>query len=297
MLVRTGLLHSIVAWIVVLLECAFGYKEITSSRTPHFQSRLFCTGNLSIERRYSTPWVANCRRKRTGPVSRRYGKRQNPRSNTSPILSSLRIGILESACSTEPSTDRTPRNQKETLSQNYRRLGLVSKLNHAAGGVEKSTASTTSTPANDQLKIASKSPANIAPAEARIERDPGTGAIIRVVNGPASKPNPLNDPLNIVEDEDGARLRGLNEHHIDGAVGNTPGQGEIVRILEQQARNGERPAERKQSAREQAWIESLVAKHGDDYHAMFMDRNLNVMQQSEGDIKRRARKYTAGKSH
>ena len=32
------------------------------------------------------------------------------------------------------------RNQKETLSQNYRRLGLTARLNHATGGTEKTIA-------------------------------------------------------------------------------------------------------------------------------------------------------------
>ena len=79
-----------------------------------------------------------------------------------------------------------PRNQKETLSQNYRRLGLTARLNHATGGTEKTIAllgfndeksSRADTAANstaDALNIVSKAkkPENIPTEEIEVERDP-----------------------------------------------------------------------------------------------------------------------------
>lgn len=54
-----------------------------------------------------------------------------------------------------------------------------------------------------------------------------------------------------------------------------------------------RKAPRKQSAREEEWIEKMVEKYGDDYGKMVKDRKLNVMQQSEGDIRRRVQRWRA----
>jgi len=49
---------------------------------------------------------------------------------------------------------------------------------------------------------------------------------------------------------------------------------------------------RKQSDREREWCEALVAKHGrSGFAAMARDAKLNVMQQSEGDVRRRVVKY------
>lgn len=184
----------------------------------------------------------------------------------------------------------TNRNQKETLSQNYRRLGLTSRLNAATGGVEKlrpgsESKSSTST----KLAISNAIPKTIAPTEARVERDPETGKIIRVIHA-KSRPNPLNDPLNSEsEDEDMAD----DGEEFDGFEGEKPVENEIVKQLEAQASMIAPPTERKQSDREREWIERLVAKHGDDYGKMSRDMKLNPMQQTPADIKRRVGKWKA----
>ncbi|KAF2122880.1 ribosome biogenesis protein Nop16 [Lophiotrema nucula] len=193
-------------------------------------------------------------------------------------------------------------NQRETLSQNYRRLGLTSRLNHATGGTEKtirllglndpnsSRADTAANSTANKLNIVSKAKAQDAmeTEEVEVERDPETGKIIRVVNDPAAqKYNPLNDPLNEIEEEDGEEWNGFAMVPEEDEASENP----VIRQLEEAARNGVKKAPRKQSSREEEWIERLVEKYGDDYSRMFRDRKLNPMQQSEGDIRRRVKKW------
>ncbi|KAF2740221.1 60S ribosomal subunit biogenesis protein-like protein Nop16 [Polyplosphaeria fusca] len=193
-------------------------------------------------------------------------------------------------------------NQKETLSQNYRRLGLTARLNHATGGAEKtikllglndphsSRADAAATSTANKLNIVSKAPVAADAEEVEVERDPETGNIIRILNDPAAqrKPNPLNDPLNELEESDEEEWNGFamlpqkREDQVENPV---------IQQLEEAARNGARKAPRKQSRREEEWIEKLVEKYGDDYSRMWRDRRLNPMQQSEGDIKKRVKKW------
>ncbi|KAG0648275.1 Nucleolar 16 [Hyphodiscus hymeniophilus] len=176
-------------------------------------------------------------------------------------------------------------NQHETLTQNYRRLGLTSRLNTATGGSENlphfSPDTTTSTAS--KLAIANTIPKTIEPTIARVERDPATGKITRVIHD--ERENPLRDPLNDVED---AELDG-----IDGDAGERGRGSEVVRMLEEQAKMGKPTPKRKQSEREREWIERLVARWGEDYGKMVRDRRLNPMQQTEADIKKRVATWKA----
>ncbi|KAI9835061.1 MAG: hypothetical protein M1819_002613 [Sarea resinae] len=185
--------------------------------------------------------------------------------------------------------------QNETLSQNYRRLGLTAKLNRSTGGIEKdpATASATAPAPSDALTISSAFPSTLTPGTARIERDPTTGAILRVIHdSPPPNPNPLNDPLNdVTEDTDV-----IVNRTSDGAIGAASAPTGIVAELERQARKGVRKAPRKQSAREEEWVERLVEKYGDDFGKMVRDRKLNPMQQAEGDLKRRVARWKKTKA-
>jgi nucleolar protein 16 len=194
------------------------------------------------------------------------------------------------------------RNQKETLSQNYRRLGLTSRLNHATGGTEKtiallglndeksSRADVVANSTADALNIVSKAkkPENIPVEEIEVERDPETGAILNVTGVLDKKDNPLNDPLNEIEDDnEGMEWNGfamVPERREET-------QNPVIRELEEAAMNGARKAPRGQSQREQEWVERLVSKYGDDYAKMARDRKLNPMQQTAADIKKRVVKW------
>lgn len=86
------------------------------------------------------------------------------------------------------------------------------------------------------------------------------------------------------EDEDEEEWGGIKE---------TGEETEVVKTLIEEARN---PAEKKpryQSEREREWLESLIAKYGDDTAAMARDRKLNPMQQTAADISRRIKKSKA----
>jgi nucleolar protein 16 len=182
------------------------------------------------------------------------------------------------------------RNQSETLTQNYRRLGLTSRLNSATGGVEKlkpgllSSSSTTS-----KLAISNAIPKQLAPTEAVVERD-ADGKIIRVIHA-NSRPNPLNDPLNSDSEDE---VMDDSFEGFDGEEGNEGQEGkEIVRQLEDMASREKAKTPRKQSEREKEWCERLVGRWGSDYKKMERDRRLNPMQQTEADIRRRVEKWKA----
>jgi len=188
-----------------------------------------------------------------------------------------------------------------TLTQNYRRLGLTSQLNTPTGGSEKSRSPmlirSISHPRDDidslHVLPTAKVGMKLKPAEARVERDPETGKILRVVHSDDDemeiagrkrrRTNPLEDPLSELE---GAGI---------GAAIPATASSEVVRALEEQVAMEEsslkRRRPRQQSKREEEWIEKLVERYGDDVRAMSRDKRLNPMQQTEGDLKRRLRKW------
>lgn len=157
------------------------------------------------------------------------------------------------------------RDKKQTLAQNYKRLGLVSRLNKRSGGTEKPLASIAAAAASKQAASSTK----LAPGEARIERDED-GNVINIVYGKSAE-EALNDDDNDEVEEGETKT-------------------DIVKALEEQASYTFK-RERSQSEREKEWVEALVQKHGHDYSKMVWDRKLNPYQQSEGDIKRRIAKW------
>jgi nucleolar protein 16 len=192
-----------------------------------------------------------------------------------------------------------------TLTQNYRRLGLVHKLNAPAGGSEKRPTKDgrIEEVPEDPLHIrgsAKASAKQAAMGETKVERDPETGKIIRVIRDEdeievggrkIKRSNPLNDPLNDLSEDEAADQPASQRANAKSA---------IVQMLERQAdQEGQAVKAKKprhQSKQEEEWITRLIERHGDNYSAMARDRKLNPMQQSEGDLKRRIRKWKANHS-
>lgn len=214
-----------------------------------------------------------------------------------PMIRQEETGLLTVLC--------ISRDRSLTLAQNYRRLGLTSRLNASTGGIEKPNATPSTSHFSsdtitripiDSLSIpaTNKAASSLLLTEARVERDPKTGRILRVIRPEGEdeeliagrkrrKHNPLYDPLN--------ELTGADDS--EGEVVTTgPEDTSDVKALEAQAaqegHDGVRKKQpRHQSKREQEWIERLVEKYGDDVRAMAWDKKLNPMQQSEGDLRRR----------
>ncbi|CAJ2507265.1 Uu.00g084510.m01.CDS01 [Anthostomella pinea] len=207
-------------------------------------------------------------------------------------------------------------NKNETTTQNYRRLGLMSRLKAPTGGVEPRLQPTKSQQSNDDTQKAKKlstkptDPFAINPAgsiaavvsEARVERDE-SGRIVRVIEDPSlikrRRANPLNDPL-VALDSDYSDAEISNSGREDraaeewGGIDEEDGEGEGNAIFRQLAAEANRPVEKKprgQSTREVEWLERLTERHGADTRAMARDRRLNPMQQTEADISKRIRKW------
>lgn len=169
------------------------------------------------------------------------------------------------------------------------------KLNAPSGGRERLPAKDEQYPENkNSLHIRGSAKADAAKLDlgsTRVERDPETGAILRVIHDDEdniefagrqlSRKNPLNDPLNDIETGDG------ESNPLADSV--------IVQQLKQQAdQEGVSVRAKKprfQSTREGEWAQRLVEKYGDDFIAMARDRKLNPMQQSVGDLRRRINKW------
>ncbi|KAL8852187.1 MAG: hypothetical protein Q9221_002897 [Calogaya cf. arnoldii] len=210
-------------------------------------------------------------------------------------------------------------NKSQTLSQNYRRLGLVSKLNPRAGGIELSASNIVAPGARkedlkDSLAIQNVNSVTLVPGTARIVRDE-KGSVVKVVHeGEDGKRkservwrgrklvDELGSDGSEDEDGDGGGRRSQHDLHMDKnndeevVRDGTGGNGEVVtQLAELASMAGEKKRPRKQSKLEEEWVERLVGKYGDDVRAMVRDRNLNPMQQSQGDIAKRIRMWKEGK--
>ncbi len=191
-------------------------------------------------------------------------------------------------------TKRT-RDRKLTLSQNYKLLGLSSRLNHVSGGSEKKATGdgtvVDSSNMRDSLAISGPragGPNGLAPQEVQVERDPETGRIVRVIrpeDADAAISNPLNDPLNDLMD---TAEESETRQQPRGVVAQLEAQ-----AMEEEELLAKKRKPRQQSRREEEWIAELIAKHGDNVRAMARDKKLNPMQQTEADIGRRIKKYKA----
>ena len=105
--------------------------------------------------------------------------------------------------------------KSETLAQNYKRLGLTRRLNKNTGGVEKKASDVGAEMIGSGLEIGGTGKTKqLDISEARIERDPSTGRILRVLDETSVKANPLH-----VE----SRLRSAVADQLTAAASTNPG--------------------------------------------------------------------------
>lgn len=185
--------------------------------------------------------------------------------------------------------------KKETLSQNYSRFGLVAKLGTTAGGTKQRTKKSAATATSgggapgksDPLVFQSGDQGLFQVSEVKVERD-ATGRIVRVLR----EANPLRDRLNELE-SDSENETEEKEHEEWGGIDEPMDENDRPAVIRQLEREANMPVETKarhQSERELEWLQSLVAKYGDDRGAMARDRKLNPMQQTAADITKRLKK-------
>ncbi|KAI8072639.1 ribosome biogenesis protein Nop16 [Gongronella butleri] len=167
--------------------------------------------------------------------------------------------------------------KKQTLLQNYRRLGLSTRLNgKAAGGVEKLYADEASNEVDSEPKELKeltedeieKVKRTLAPGEGLIQRD-DEGNVIRIIVGEKQSHNDI----------------------LDAPIIPVEAQTDFVRELEAQAANVPEKAKEHVSSSESAWLDKLIAKHGDDYQAMFWDKELNINQFTVAKLKKHIKHY------
>ncbi|POS75492.1 Nop16-like protein [Diaporthe helianthi] len=191
-------------------------------------------------------------------------------------------------------------NKKETLSQNYRRLGLTAKLGKATGGVDPATkVSAPNGGAQDPLAVTPTSGTGSAFRSVKVERD-ADGKIVRVLR----KDNPLNDPLiDIESDEEEERGEEEEERKEKSSGGGgaqskgVDGEAKVVDLLEAEASRPTEAHKRHQSQQEREWLARLVARYGDDTAAMARDLKLNPMQQTAANISKRLKIYKANQQN
>lgn len=181
-----------------------------------------------------------------------------------------------------------------TLSQNYRHLGLTSRLNARSGGTEVKAADTErrreeKRSEQDPLAVAATRPATATGLKtAKVVRGED-GRILRVIHDEKGRKNPLNDPLAALDEDRDAESASdgslRTDHDTMKPTGVVPQLEAAAQIERTNILEKKKP--RKQSQREQEWIERLIAKYGQDIRSMSRDRKLNLNQQTEADIRRR----------
>lgn len=177
-------------------------------------------------------------------------------------------------------------NDKQTLAQNYSRLGIVAKLQTPAGGVQQRLGkpqmrtgvvkartilddddSDDSDDNNEDSEVENEfDSAKIPRGEARIRRD-AQGNVIEVIYGTMDE----NDEQ--TKDDESER------------------DPSVVKKLEERASRPIIRKKRELSEREEAWMHKLYKKHGDNVDNMFRDTKLNIYQQSRGDLQKRLEKW------
>ncbi|KAJ2809258.1 Nucleolar protein 16 [Coemansia guatemalensis] len=163
-----------------------------------------------------------------------------------------------------------------TVSQNYRNLGLVSRLNGVSGGTVKNVI-----PAHQERPDSDEETSELSEKQLKQTIPQGYGLIERDEEGRV---------INVVlADDPGDPL------DSDFEVDNTPAKKEGARILEQYAAEHDERKERWMSVGERQMLQRYVDKHGNDYDAMFWDKQLNRQQLTKRQLQKKIERYLVEK--
>lgn len=187
-----------------------------------------------------------------------------------------------------------------TMAQNYRKLGLATKTGgkKVRGAYEDVLAKSQrltilqgKNPHDQELRDLverqneeAKEKHTVVHGERKIPKlGPGEAFIVRDADG---------EVVEVIYGDDKSQQDSEDEEEWTGFADNNDQEEEteVVQILRARAERAI-PNPHVQSEREESWIEQLVNKHGDDLDGMFWDKELNIYQQSRGDLKRRIKKW------
>lgn len=157
----------------------------------------------------------------------------------------------------------------------YEKLGLLTSLNGQTGGKEKNQP-------DEKMDVIESEPKELKElTEADVEEikkslGPGEGLIQR------------DDEGNVVRIIVGEEK--THDEILDAVVAPVEAKTDVVRALEAQAANAHQNI-KYQSEYELDWVQKLINKHGEDYKAMFWDKELNVYQQTAAQLKKKCEKH------
>ncbi|KAJ1816580.1 Nucleolar protein 16 [Coemansia sp. RSA 2599] len=163
--------------------------------------------------------------------------------------------------------------RNKTVLENYKKFGLVSKVNGARGGTEKNLFSK---PTENESESAAE------PTEQDIKKaiPKGYGIIERDEAG---------NVINIVLPEEEDPL------DSDYEVEKVEAKGKAAKMLEEFAETHEERRERWLSQGSRRILQSFIDKHGDNYEAMFWDSKLNKQQLTKHQIEKKIKQYLVEK--
>ncbi|KAJ1675692.1 Nucleolar protein 16 [Spiromyces aspiralis] len=165
---------------------------------------------------------------------------------------------------------------KQTLARNYRKMGLVAKMNGVAGGIEKDIFAKPTADDKDSSLAAATQGDHISEEDLKKLIPEGYGVIERDSEGNIVKvimPEEHQDPLD-------------SDYEVDPV----PAKTGAVKALEDLANNAEK-RKRWMSVGERHAIQDLIDAHGHNYRAMFWDNKLNVNQYTERQLEKMVKRY------
>ncbi|KAI9505733.1 Nucleolar protein 16 [Coemansia spiralis] len=169
-----------------------------------------------------------------------------------------------------------------TVSENYRNLGLVSRLNGVTGGVVKNVIPAHKTESNDEAAGSGlKSADDMTAEELRKSIPQGYGIIERDEEGNIINVIMAEDPQNPLD----------SDYEVEKVTAKKEG----AKILEEYANSMEERKERWISQGERRKLQNFIDVHGTDYNAMFWDKDLNKQQLTKRQIQKKIEKYLTDK--
>ncbi|KAJ2234453.1 Nucleolar protein 16 [Coemansia sp. RSA 1722] len=161
--------------------------------------------------------------------------------------------------------------RNSTVLENYKKLGLVSKVNGARGGTEKDLFSKPTENVNQTEPTEKDLKKAIPQGYGIIERDE-QGNVVNIIF-PEEE-----DPLD-----------------SDYEVEKVEPKGNAAKILEEFANTHEDRQERWLSVGNRRILQTFIDTHGDNYEAMFWDSKLNKQQLTKRQIEKKIKQYLADK--